>query len=146
MRAWVLASLLLLPLAAWGADTGTSAAIDAVEPAKGLTAAALTQPVFKGREGEHPVQVAISYLGEHVYDESGLFNYQRLQINQLAFGPERKQAHLTLQTQGLQDPLKTSERFDMQLTYVGKMWQIVSVRQDWKCKRGGWTQRPCAKP
>ena len=133
--------LALAALTAWAADD----AVDAASPAPAATVQALTQPVFKGREGEHPVQVAISFLGEHVYDEFGLFSYQRLQVSQLAYGADLKQVHVTLQTQGVKDAAKVAERFDMQMVYSGKAWQITSVRQDWKCKRGGWTQRPCAK-
>ncbi|KPC53859.1 hypothetical protein [Amantichitinum ursilacus] len=138
------AALALLPALVLAA--GDDDALDlgaAPSPATASVAAALTRPVYIGREGEHPVQVALGFLNEHVSDEHGLFEYQRLQITQLAYSKDLQHVSVTVLLQGLRNTPRSAERYELQQAFVGKTWQITHARQDWKCQRGGWTQRPC---
>ncbi len=82
-------------------------------------------------------------MNEHVGNEYGLFDYQRLQITQLAYSKDLQHVSVTVLLQGLRNSTRSAERFELQQAYVGKTWQITQARQDWKCARGGWTQRPC---
>ncbi|MDR3428903.1 MULTISPECIES: hypothetical protein [Silvimonas] len=104
-----------------------------------------SHPIFRGRVGEAPMQVAFSFLGDHASDEVGQIDYQKLSVNQIATSKDRQQVNVDVTMLGALESARAAQRFQLKMLYADKTWFITAARQDWKCHASGsgWTQRPC---
>ncbi|GHD57306.1 hypothetical protein [Jeongeupia chitinilytica] len=108
-------------------------------------AVAAPLPVYTGKPGHAPVEVAFDYLKDRIADEHGLGEYRQLVIDQQGKGGEiPDQVALRVEMRGLLDDAVAVQRYVFAMRF-DDVWKIDAVRQDWQCRRSkkGWTQRPC---